>query len=290
MRVSLVIVNYNTAADLRRCLESVKTNLPDVEVLVVDNGSSDGSVEMVRREFPWVRVEENPGNPGYASACNRGIKSTAQPYIFILNSDVEFHEGGLDAVLDYMDEHPDAGALGPLVLNSDGSFQMSCRRFPSMLQNVVHGFLGELWPENPLSRSYQMKDLRRDRPCYVDWVSGAAMLLRREAAEEVGGFDETYFMYVEDVDICWRLRENGYRVVFHPAFRLIHHIGRASSQQSLRMLYKHHRSMFIFFRRRYKGWRRAVFLPAVLIGLAGRFILSLLIQVVRAIRERVSGA
>jgi GT2 family glycosyltransferase len=113
------------------------------------------------------------------------------------------------------------------------------------------------------------------------------MLLRRKAAQEVGGFDEAYFMYVEDVDICWRLREAGHRVVYNPAMRLLHHIGRTSSQQSARMLYHHHRSMFIFFRKRYRGWKGLALLPLVAVGLAVRLALSLLLQRVRAGRKKV---
>lgn len=282
-RVSLVIVNYNTEADLRACLSSARHYLPEAEVVVVDNGSRDGSVEMARNEFPWARLVENPGNPGYASACNRGLQAATRPYVFILNSDVVFTSGDLGVVVDYLEGHPEVGALGPLVLNTDGSAQMSCRRFPGMLENAVHGLLGEIWPDNPFTRYYQMKDLSRDEPCEVDWVSGAAMLLRREAAERIGGFDESYFMYVEDVDICWRLREAGYRVVFHPGFQLVHHIGRASSQQSARMLYHHHRSMFIFFRKRYRGWKGLLLLPPVLAGLAARFALSMAIGKARSI-------
>lgn len=286
MKPILVIVNYNTAGDLRACLVSVREKLGIMETVVVDNGSTDGSREMVSGEFPWVRLVDNPGNPGYASACNRGIKATSQPYIFILNSDVEFLEDGLDEVLDYLDSHPEVGALGPMVLNSDGTAQMSCRRFPSMIENAVHGFLGDVWPNNPFTRSYQMKGLKRDEPCDVDWVSGAAMLLRRDAAEKVGGFDERYFMYVEDVDLCRRIKQAGSRVVYHPGFRLIHHIGRASSQQSLRMLYHHHRSMYIFFRKRYGGWKGRLLAPAVLAGLTMRLLLTIIIQKLRESRER----
>jgi GT2 family glycosyltransferase len=273
-RVSPVVINYNTREDLRRCLRTMEEVLGRLPAVVVDNGSTDGSQRMVREEFPWVLLVENPGNPGYASACNAGIRATDRPYVFILNSDVEFVGGDLEAVLDYLDGHPEVGALGPLVLNADGTRQMSCRRFPSMLANVVHGFLGEVWPDNPFTRSYQMKDLEGDAPREVDWVSGAAMLLRREAVEQVGGFDEAYFMYVEDVDLCWRLRAAGYAVVYHPGFSLIHHIGRTSAQQSTRMLYEHHRSMYLFFRRRYAGWRGALLTPVVLCGLATRFLLT----------------
>ena len=290
MRLALVIINYNTAEDLRKCLASAREILGGAETVVVDNGSADGSREMVLKEFPHVRLVDNPGNPGYASACNRGIQATTEPYILILNSDVEFVGGGLEEIPGYLDGNPDVGALGPMVLNSDGTVQMSCRRFPSMIENAVHGFLGDIWPDNPFTRSYQMKGLERDQPCDVDWVSGAAMFLRRDAAERVVGFDERYFMYVEDVDICWRLRQAGFRVVYYPGFRLIHHIGRASSQQSLRMLYHHHRSMYVFFRKRYRGWKGLVLLPVVVIGLAGRFALSLLIQRIRGARERGSEA
>lgn len=288
-RVAPVIINYNTREDLRRCLVTMEERLGRLPAVVVDNGSSDGSQRMVREEFPWVRLVENPGNRGYAAACNLGIRSTDRPYVLVLNSDVEFVEGGLEVLLDYLDRHPRVGALGPRVLNSDGTRQMSCRRFPSMLENVVHGFLGEIWPDNPLTRSYQMKDLEDGGPREVDWVSGAAMLLRREAAEEVGGFDETYFMYVEDVDLCWRLRAAGYGVVYHPGFSLVHHIGRASSQQSTRMLYQHHRSMYVFFRRRYPGWRGVLLAPLVLAGLGSRFALTWILHKARSRRMGMPG-
>lgn len=290
MSLSLIIINYNTREDLGKCLTTLKEKLGGRETIVVDNGSSDGSREMVAEEFPWARLVDNPGNPGYASACNKGLAATSHPYALILNSDVEFLEDGLDEVIDYLDAHPEVGALGPMVLNSDGSRQMSCRRFPSMRQNIVHGFLGDFWPDNPFTRSYQMKDMRREEIREADWVSGAAMFVRRSAVEQVGGFDESYFMYVEDVDLCWRLKRAGFKVVYHPSFRLIHHVGRTSSQQSVRMLYEHHRSMYVFFRKRYTGWRRRVFTPLVLAGLAGRFTLSLLVQYLRSRRERVSGA
>ncbi len=284
--LALAVINYNTAGDLEACLLSIREKLGDVPTVVIDNGSSDGSPDMVRRDFPWAKLVENPGNPGYASACNAGLRATAEPYVFILNSDVEFLEDGLDELLEYVDSHKGVAVAGPRLLNSDGSRQMSCRRFPSMLENAVHGFLGDIWPGNPLTRSYQMKGLEELEPCEVDWVSGAAMLLRRAAIEVVGGFDETYFMYVEDVDLCWRLRQVGFSVCYYPGFQLLHHIGRASGQQSLRMSYQHHRSMFVFFRKRYRGWKGVVLTPLVLLGLIGRFVLSLLIRKIRAVRSR----
>ncbi|OFW59520.1 MAG: hypothetical protein A2W01_07845 [Candidatus Solincola sediminis] len=288
MKLDLVIINYNTKQDLCACLLSIKEKLGDVSIIVVDNGSADGSREMVRKEFSWVKLIENPNNPGYASACNMGLQSTSQPYVFILNSDVEFLEDGLEGLLDFMDSHTNVAIAGPKVLNSDGSRQMSCRRFPSMLENIVHGFLGDIWPGNPLSKSYQMKELEGDEPCQVDWVSGAAMLLRRGAVDVVGGFDASYFMYVEDVDLCWRLKQAGFEIMFYPGFQLMHHIGRASEQQSLRMHYEHHKSMYRFFRKRYPGLTGELLSPFILGGLAARFLVILALRKIRSFKSSSS--
>jgi N-acetylglucosaminyl-diphospho-decaprenol L-rhamnosyltransferase len=284
MNLALVIINYNTARDLKACLNSVREKLGDVSTLVIDNGSNDGSQEIVRREFPWVELVENPGNPGYASACNVGMRATDTPYVLILNSDVEFLGDGLEGLLSYMDSHKDVAVAGPKLLNSDGTRQMSCRRFPSMLENVAHGFLGDIWPGNPFSKSYQMKELEGEEPCEVDWVSGAAMLLRRGAVDVVGGFDEGYFMYVEDVDLCWRLRKASFSAVYYPGFDLVHHIGRASEQQSMRMHYQHHLSMFRFFRKRYQGLKGILLSPVIVAGLAARFLIVAALKKIRSIR------
>lgn len=288
MKLALVIISYNTKSDLEACLISVREKLGEVTTVVVDNGSSDGSQEMVRDKFPWVRLVENVGNLGYASACNLGIKATSEPYVFILNSDVKFLEDGLEKIIDYLDSHPDVGSLGPMVLNNDGTTQMSCRRFPSIMETIAHGFLGDVWPNNPFTTSYQMKDIPREEPCPADWVSGAAMLLRRDAVEKVGGFDEAYFMYVEDVDLCWQMKQAGFAVIYHPDFRLVHHIGRASRQESLRMLYHHHRSMYIFFRKRHRGLKGLALLPPVIAGLVVRVIMSLIMREYRVFAKQWS--
>ena len=283
MRLALVFINYNTREDLRRALLSLR-NLgreDQYEALVVDNGSSDGSQRMLEEEFPWVRLLSNPTNGGYAQACNLGAMASPAPYVMVLNSDVEFLKGHPLELVDWMEERPEAGAVGPRLLNTDGSLQFSCRGFPSLWVSLGHAFLGDLFPGNPFTRAYQMKDCGHDRPMAVEWVSGAAMLLRRSAFEEAGGFDEGYFMYVEDVDLCWRLRRLGWEVYYLPQVELLHHVARSSSQQGTRMLYHHHRSMFRFFRRRHPGPAGLALAPLVMAGIAARFLLVLALRCLR---------
>ncbi len=282
-KVALIFINHNTREDLGRALASLRGlgRMEECEVLVVDNGSTDGSQRMVEEDFPEVRLLANPSNGGYAQACNLGALSCEAPFLMVLNSDVEFRQGHPLDLVRWMEGNPEAGAAGPRLLNSDGSLQFSCRDFPSLPVSVGHAFLGDLFPDNPFTRSYQMKGCGHDRPMRVEWVSGAAMLLRRSAFEEAGGFDEGYFMYVEDVDLCWRLRRLGWGVHYLPQVELVHHVARSSSQRSRRMLYEHHRSMFRFFRRRYPGAAGKALAIPVLCGLAVRFLLVLALRRLR---------
>ncbi len=272
--LALVIINYNTREELRSALLSIDRLEPkeELEVLVVDNGSSDGSREMVREEFPQVKLISNDLNRGYAQACNLGMLFTEAPFVMVLNSDVEFLKGHPRDLVRFLKEHPRAGAVGPQLLNSDGTLQFSCRNFPSLAVSLGHAFLGDLFPRNPFTRSYHMIDFDHCEVAEVDWISGAAMMLRRQAFEEAGGFDEGYFMYVEDVDLCWRLKRTGWKVFYCPEVKIVHHIARASSQQSTRMLFQHHRSMYRFYKRK----REAEGIPLaglfILVGIAARFV------------------
>ncbi len=273
MSLAAAIINYNTREDLRRCLRSLGGAGAE-QIVVVDNGSTDGSQDMVRAEFPQVCLLDNPGNRGYSSACNCGIEATGTEYVFILNSDTEFPDG-LEKLIAHMDAHPELGAVGPMLLNGDGSVQMSCRKFPSVWGSLFHGLLGDWLPDNPFTRHYHMKDFDHGLACEVDWVSGAAVLLRREALDVAGLFDEGYFMYVEDVDLCYRLWQAGWHVGYCPEVRVVHYIGRTSRQQSARMLLEHHRSMYRYFRKTERGLKGWLLRPFVLAGLALRFGLSL---------------
>jgi len=236
-QIAVVIVNWNTRDLLRACIRSVLAESP-AEVVVADNGSQDGSVEMVRREFPAVTVIVSPENPGYGTASNRAIARCAADYIVLLNSDTELRPGALRVLGDYLEEHPKAGVVGPRLLNLDGTLQASCFPFPRPLVPLMKRRTGRFG---------------HDRPEPVPWVVGAALAIRRVAFEPIGGFDESYHMYFEEVDLCYRLRKAGWETHFTPAAEVVHVIGASTQQRRAEMMLRTRLSSLEFFRRHYRG-------------------------------------
>jgi GT2 family glycosyltransferase len=256
--LSVCIVNWNTRGDLRRALTSVYSARITLQVVVVDNASRDGSAEMVRESFPDVRLVEAGKNLGFARGYNRAAAEAEGRHLLILNPDTVVHAGALERLAGFLDSHREAGAAAPRLLNSDGSLQLSCRRFPTPLaaffRNTV---LGRLVPGNRYTRAYLMADWDHAEVREVDWVSGACVCIRREAWEEVGGFDEGFFMYAEDMDWCLRARGAGWRICYVPDAVITHHIGRSSDQRPLAMVVEFHRSMARFYRKHYvSDWPR----------------------------------
>jgi GT2 family glycosyltransferase len=201
------IVSYNSLNFLKECLDSIAANPPNAnyETIVVDNASSDGSAEFVERNFTHVKLILNNKNIGFAAANNKAIKSSDSRYVLLINSDCKVYENSLDRLLNFMEENPEVGIAGPKIVNSDGSIQLSCRKFPSIINAGFHTILTGIVPNNPFSRRYKLMDINRDEPFKVDWVSGACMIIRRKALDDIGLLDENYFMYVEDTDICYRM-------------------------------------------------------------------------------------
>jgi N-acetylglucosaminyl-diphospho-decaprenol L-rhamnosyltransferase len=249
--LAVVVVNHNSGEFLPRCVASVYAAAEDLalEVVVVDNASRDGSAQRVAAEHPAVRIIENPVNRGFAAAVNQGIRQTGAPFALLLNPDAEITGGTLAALLKVAGERSRAGAIGLLVRNPDGSVQPSARRVPGLVESMAHAFLGPVLPNNPFSRAYTMAGWDRATEREVEWISGSAMLLRREAYEEVDGFDEGYFMYVEDVDLCTRLRKAGWTVLFSPEVAVVHEIGVSSRHMPRRMAAEHSRSIYRYFER-----------------------------------------
>lgn len=264
--VSVIVVNWNTRDDLRQCLRSLSPDLQpgvELEIIVVDNASWDDSVAMVKREFPQVKLIENRFNEGFGKAHNRAAQLAGGRYLMLLNPDAQAHPGALRALVAYADAHPDIGILAPKVLNPDGSLQYSCRRFPvyeaGLFRNTL---LGKLFPQNRFVRDYLMTDFDHEHTIEVDWVSGCAMLIRREVWQQLGGFDEQFFMYCEDVDLCWRAHEAGWKVVYYPEAMVTHAIGRSSDKAVNAMIRQFHRSHQLFFRKHYAPrlpiWSRVI--------------------------------
>jgi len=269
MSVGAVIVSFNSAAYLPDCLRSLRSE-GVADVVVVDNASSDGSVAAVRRADPEARIVEAGANLGFGSAANRGVETTLSPYLLVMNPDTVVEPGTVKALSEALDRDPGLAVVGPRMENLDGTLYPSVRRFPDLTVAFGHAFLGLVWPANPYTRRYRMLDWAHDRGAAdVDWVSGACFLVRRAAFDVVGGFDEAYFMYVEDVDLCWRLGRAGWRIGYEPAGRVVHALGGSSRAVPYRMIAEHHRSLLRFVSKSTAGARRSV-VPVVAAGLALR--------------------
>jgi N-acetylglucosaminyl-diphospho-decaprenol L-rhamnosyltransferase len=261
-RWAAVVVNFEAGPLLTDCVRAVlaDTSAGPVELVVVDNGSRDGSVATLRAAYPDVRVVSAPGNVGYARAANLGTAATRAPIVAVLNPDTKLQTGAAGALVDLLVGEPRIGAGGPRLRNLDGSDYPSARMFPTIADAVGHGLLGLWWPKNRFTARYRQLDADPAASRLVDWVSGAAIWLRRSALDEVGGWDERYFMYVEDTDLCWRLRHAAYDVAYEPSGVVEHVQGASASRRPYRMLLEHHRSAYRFSQVRFTGARR-VLLP-----------------------------
>jgi N-acetylglucosaminyl-diphospho-decaprenol L-rhamnosyltransferase len=246
-----VVINYETGPLLVDCVRSIvaDTSAGVPEVVVVDNGSEDDSVSFFQRAMPATRVVRAPGNVGYARAANLGIASTRADVVAVLNADTELAPGSAAAMLRCLEARPEVGAVGPRVRNLDGTDYPSARSIPSLLDAIGHGALGLFFPKNRFTRRYRQLDADPGVVRDVDWLSGSAMWLRRRALDETGGWDERYFMYMEDVDLCWRLRRAGWQAVYEPAGAVMHIQGASTARHPYRMLVEHHRSAWRFAER-----------------------------------------
>ncbi len=250
--LSITICSWNTQSDLRTCLQSLEVALKQskFEVIVVDNNSEDGSPDMVANEFPWVRLERMATNLGFTGGHNYALEIRTGRHALLLNSDTIVHDGAIVTLMTYLEENPKVGILGPKLLNPDGSLQMSCRRFPNPIAALFRNTpIGKLFPNNRFTREYLMSDWTHDKSREVDWVSGAAFLVRDELMNQIGFFDPEYFMYCEDVDWCFRTWEAGYKVVYLPTAVITHAIGRSTDKAPNRMIGRFHRSMFRFYKK-----------------------------------------
>jgi len=276
--LSVVILNWNARDFLIAALDSIISQQwrSTIELIVVDNFSQlDDSAETVRRDFPLARLIETGKNLGFAAGNNIGWRACRGRYVLFLNPDTITHDSALDILIDWMETHAKAGACGPKMTYPDGRLQASSRAFPSfgagMFRNTI---FGKLWPNNPWARSYLMLDTRTDEPSQADWLSGSALLVRRKALEEIedksGAWDENYFMYCEDVDLCWRMKAEGWERWYVPSAHITHRIGASSDWAQGAMIRQHHGSMLRFYFKNYAKGIGVLLAPLAVLGIGAR--------------------
>lgn len=266
MTVAAVVVNFNAGDHLIACVRSLRA-AGIANVVVVDNASTDGSPAALALVDPNVQLVMTGANFGYGGGVNRGAARVAEEeFVLVLNADVVVEPGAPAALSAVLQRDPEVGLVGPRINEVDGGIYASGRMFPHLADAVGHGFIGLVTTENPYSRRYLLADWDHTTPRDVDWVSGSCFLVRRRAFDEVSGFDESYFMYLEDVDLCWRIGRAGWRVRYESSAAVTHVQGVSTSQAPYRMLAAHHRSLFQYWWRTTPP-RGRVLAPVVVVGL-----------------------
>ena len=254
--LSVVIVNWNTGELLHQCVESIlndSENL-DVEIIVVDNASTDSSMSNIR-EDSQIKLILNATNNGFARANNQGFAIANGRYFLMLNPDTIILPGALGYMVHFMDDHPEAAGLGPQLLNLDRSLQPSCSHFPSLMGVLVESLgLNRLFPKNPLFARWLMTDWKHDKIRVVDQPSGACLLLRRTCLDQIGFLDERFFVYLEEVDLCYRLEKSGSAIYYLPTAQVIHYGGQSSIKNLDVRIVTRYRSLLLYFEKHFPTW------------------------------------
>jgi GT2 family glycosyltransferase len=251
MDLSIILVHYRSPEALLECLRTLAPERARLasEVVVVDNAPDAAFLEALAAGHPDVRVIANSENVGYARAVNQGIRATSGEAVLVMNPDCEVRPGAAQALLSHLRAHPRAAIAGPRILNPDGTLEFSARSFPGPLTFLFNRYslLTRLFPGNPWSRAYLLTDWDHQSVREVDWLSGACLLVRRAAIEAVGGMDEAFFMFNEDVDWCRRMKLAGWANVYVPEAVVVHHVGASRKKVAPRVIWERHRGMAYYF-------------------------------------------
>jgi len=266
MDLSVIIVNWNTKDLLLQCLESLYQGAKGIEkeIFVVDNSSSDGSGTAVREGFPEINLIENQSNLGFAKATNQGMNRSNGEYLLLLNPDTQVKDEAIERMLSFMDAHSEAGAVGAQLLNVDGSKQNSIANFPSLATELLNkSFLRWLFPEK-----FPGKETDYPGPVEVDSVIGACMLVRREAVEQVGLLDEEYFLFLEETDWCYRMKEAGWKIYHNPHAEILHFQGKSAEAEKGKARIEYYRSRYHYFRKNRGSFQSSILFMGLIIKLS----------------------
>ncbi|MCJ7771911.1 MAG: glycosyltransferase [Desulfobacterales bacterium] len=286
--LDIIIVNYESTNHLLRCLESIYNSIGNLnfDIIVLDNGSGN-DIHHVANLYPNVKINQNSENIGFSKAVNQGLGKTSAKYVLLINPDIVLKDGFFKSFLSYMEKSPDIGILGPKIFDSDGEIEGSARAFPSILTAFFgrNSFLTRYFPNNPITRANILTTLcTNNEPVIVDWISGACMLVRKKAIEQVGMMDERFFIYWEDADWCRRMWGKGWKVIYYPEASAQHFGGASSNKNIIRSVYEFHRSAYFLFNK-YTKWPKRILKPACIFFLCIRFIIILCFNLLR--RPRV---
>lgn len=283
MDISIIIVNYNTKELLNQTIQSVinTTNNINYEILVVDNNSTDGSVNMLKNTYSnnsVVKPIYNSDNVGFSKANNKAMKAAKGKYILLLNSDTKVLEKCIEKSFEYMKSDHTIGALGCKLILGDGTLDHACKRgFPSPSASLYYMLkLDKLFPKVKKFGQYKMSYLSKDTIGEVDALTGAFMMVRHDAIEKIGFLDEEFFMYGEDLDWCYRIKEAGYKIMYYPEATTIHFKGQSSKKKKWKTLYEFYRAMYLFYNKHYKNKYNIFVSLLVYTGIALRFALAMI--------------
>jgi GT2 family glycosyltransferase len=289
--LDIVIVNHNSTDDLMLCLRSIYDSLGDTptKVFVQDNASDDDMDRLYSR-FPQAIVSKNRDNIGFARAVNKGLTQSTAPYIALVNPDTIVRKGCFQMILEYMEKNVNIGIVGPKILDTDGKTQGSARAFPTPFTGLFgrNTVLTKWFPNNPITRANILTSRSHGKtPMDVDWVSGACMVVRQKAIEEVGFMDTRFFLYWEDADWCRRMWQKDWKVVYHPIPTVVHSIGRSSSIKPARSLIEFHKSVYRLFDK-YNRTSLKLMNPLVAAILALRLVMSIVLNKMGTSSKRAS--
>ena len=291
-RLSIVIVNYNVKEFLEQSLQAIQKASTDIstEVIVVDNHSVDGSVDMLHAKFPWVTLIANQENQGFAVASNQGIRHASGDYVLLLNPDTLVQEDTFINLINYMDDHAEVGMAGCKILNPDGSLQLACRRSFPTLGTALPKILGldKLLPNSRIFGRYNLTYLDEDSITDVDAISGSFMLVRRQALEEVGLLDETFFMYGEDLDWCYRFNQAGWKVRYIPTTKIIHYKGESSKFAPFDSYIAFYRAMHVFVKKHFSRRWSALFDIFIRLGIFVRGSVGLIVSLLQRLAAQIA--
>jgi GT2 family glycosyltransferase len=285
-KVSIVIVNWKTPLLLAGCLKSIEEDrqFSKFTVFVVDNNSQDQSISLIEEKFPYVKLQANQANVGFSRACNQIIPKVESDYVLLLNPDTVLKKNAISTLLNFMEEHPDCGAVGPKVLNPDGSLQLACRRsFPTPAAAFFRlTYLSRLFPRHTLLSKYNLTYADPDLCMEVDALSGACMMVRKLAIDQIGLLDEQIFMFGEDIDWCWRIKEANWKIFYLPDAVVTHAHGASSRLRPIGATIDLHKGMEVFYRKHLASKYWAPFNALVYAAIWMRAIVFVAVNFVRA--------